>query len=33
MLFTLIVWEITEWIPEIINNFQIIVDLIKEFHF
>lgn len=33
MFITLIIWEITEWIPEIINNFQIIVDMIKEFKF
>lgn len=33
MLITLIIWEITSWIPEILNNCQLIVDLIKEFHF
>lgn len=33
MLITLIIWEITEWIPYILNNCQLIVDLIKEFNF
>ena len=33
MLITLIIWEITEWIPNIINNCQIIIDLLKEFRF
>lgn len=33
MLFTLIVWEITEWIPNIINNIQVIIDSIKVLHF
>lgn len=33
MLFTLIIWHITEWIPYIINNCQVIVDLVKEFRF
>ena len=33
MLFTLALWHITEWIPEILNNFQIIYNIIKEFQF
>ena len=33
MLITLAIWEITEWIPAILNNIQLIYDIIKGFQF
>lgn len=33
MLFTLALWHVTEWIPEILNNVQIIINILKEFQF
>ena len=29
MLVTLAIWEITEWIPEILNNIFVIIDMLK----
>ena len=30
MLFTLVLWNITEWIPNILINIHTIIDLFKE---
>ena len=30
MFFTLVLWEITEWIPNILTNIYTIIELFKE---